>query len=168
MRRTLFVLAAVLLPAAVVAQQPFEWSGRMRDGATLKLFSSNGPIEVVAATGARARVHGEILESNRDRDPVRFQVVEDGDDIIVCALTERHVCEPDGIRRVDRDRWGRHGPERALMRVALPAGVDLVASSGNGRIRGRTDFRDFRATIGEGGRRLFIRSGNGDAVLRRR
>jgi len=290
MRRTLLVLAAVLLPAALVAQQPFEWSGRMRDGATLKLYSSNGPIEVMAASGDRARVHGEILESYRDREPVRFELVEDGDDIIVCALTERHVCEPDGIRQVDRQRRGRDGPERALMRVELPAGVDLVASSGNGgirveeargdvrvssgngeleilgttgrveahtgngeveirdtggpvevhsgngeitvrtalgpveahtgngdidvvmdrlgsgdlefttgngsvvvevpdglnadlrvqlghgdletdfpiTIRGRTDFRDFRATIGDGGRRLIIRSGNGDAVLRRR
>jgi DUF4097 and DUF4098 domain-containing protein YvlB len=55
-------------------------------------------------------------------------------------------------------------------------GGELDASTGSGRfysdfpitVRGRIDPRHVRATIGTGGRRLTMRSGNGDVELRKK
>lgn len=149
-------LAVVLASAApVVAQSDaFDWSGHMQQGAWLKIYSPNGPVDVQAGTGNTARVHGVIRDSDRGREAVRFEVVKDGDNVVVCAVTKRQECNADGISTVEHSWFGRHGPERASFTVQLPAGVHILANSGNGDV-----------TVDGATARVQVSSGNGDIEI---
>ncbi|HUE77716.1 MAG TPA: hypothetical protein VMM83_07220, partial [Longimicrobiales bacterium] len=88
---------AFLLAAPAAAQtDDLEWSGRVGSGGWIKVFSGNGPIEVVPAPGDLIEVIGERGDAGRDRDPVRFEVRRVGADVVVCAVTEYTECRDDG------------------------------------------------------------------------
>jgi hypothetical protein len=168
-------LALALAPVASATAQagPFDWSGRMQQGAWLKIYSPNGPVDVRAGSGNTARVHGVIRDRDGDREPVSFKVVKDGDNIVVCAVTDRQECNADGIKTVEHG-WNRgHGPERVAFTVALPAGVHVLASSGNGDVTVDGATARVRATSGNGaievlgsGGEVSASTGNGRVTIR--
>ncbi len=165
-------LSLALAGSAAAQSSPFDWSGRMQQGAWLKVYSPNGTVDVRAASGNTARVHGVIRDSDRDREPVRFQVVKDGDNIVVCAVTERQECNAQGIETTRRS-WRGRGPERVAFTVELPAGVHVAASSGNGDVSVDGATADVRASSGNGdievlgsGGEVTARTGNGRITVR--
>jgi hypothetical protein len=74
------------------------------------------------------------------------------------------------------DRSFSTGNGRITVQVPDDFGAELDSSTGNGRVsvdfplqtRGRMDRSRVRGTIGDGGGRLVLRSGNGDLAIRRR
>ncbi|HKJ91515.1 MAG TPA: DUF4097 family beta strand repeat-containing protein [Longimicrobiales bacterium] len=167
--------AAALAAAAPATAQsgPFDWSGGMQQGAWLKVYSPNGTVNVQAASGRTARVHGEVRDHDRDREPVRFEVVKDGANVVVCAITERQECTADGIETVEHGWRDRHGPERVAFTVELPAGVHVTAVSGNGDVSVQGATAQVRATSGNGdievlgsGDEVHVSTGNGRVTIR--
>lgn len=166
-------LALTLSPAWAAAQaSPFDWSGRIPQGSWLKVYSPNGTVDVRAASGNTARVHGVIRDHDRDREPVQFQVVKDGNDVVVCAVTERQECNANGIE-TDHSWRHRHGPERVAFTLELPAGVHVLASSGNGDVTVDGATARVRATSGNGDIEVFgsggdvkASTGNGRVTVR--
>lgn len=153
-RRTLLraAAAAALLLAArpALAQDGWEWSGAVPRGGTLKLYTSNGDIDVESTGGGTARVTGRVSGEGGDR--IRFETVRDGDNVVVCAMRgERARCTAEGIREERSSSRGWNRQRRGHLVVALPRGVDVRAASGNGDV----------SVEGVGGSVAAV-SGNGD------
>lgn len=166
-------LLAVATPALATAQArtqgDFDWSETVRAGTWLRIRNWNGPVEVRAATGDRAEVHGQAIGvSDRGTDVV-YQVIRDADGVTICAVPDRDdiECSARGISGSGRD-WGRR-PARARLLVSLPAGVRVDASSGNGEVTVERAGADVVASSGNGrvrvagaGGPVRASSGNGD------
>jgi DUF4097 and DUF4098 domain-containing protein YvlB len=99
-------------------------------------------------------------------------VKRDGQNITICAITER-------TRRCDDEGYdSRGGDDRSVGRsdftVALPRGVKLLASTGNGEVDVQNAGADVRASSGNGEvnvsnvrGRVSASSGNGDVSVDR-
>lgn len=146
---TLLVAAAAHAP--LTAQDDFEWSGTVPAGAWLRVHSANGPIDVLPATGDRIEVVGTRDGRGRSGQPVRFEMVRAGDDVVICALTDDAECTDDGIR----NRWDSNNPERVNFTIRLPAGTNVRIGTGNGDLR----LEGVGGDIGAG-------TGNGDVEIR--
>ncbi|AHG93316.1 protein of unknown function DUF4098 (plasmid) [Gemmatirosa kalamazoonensis] len=166
-------LLAVVTPALASAQGvtrgDFDWSEAMRAGAWLRIRNWNGPVEVRAATGDRAEVHGRAIASADRGTDVVYRVIRDDDGVTICAVPDRDdiECSARGINGSGRD-WGRR-PTRARLLVSLPAGVRIDASSGNGEVTVENVRADVVASSGNGRVRVAdatgpveASSGNGD------
>jgi hypothetical protein len=158
------VLALLLLPAAGAAQRTETvFSGSLPTGSTLRLSTAMGEVDVRRASGGTLEITGVAHEEDAE---IRFEVMRDGDEMIVCAL------------RVGIDRCTDHGVEgrnhrdrddsRGDLRVSLPDGIDLVAGSGNGSVRVDGAGGDVSAASGNGSvdvsgadGRVHAASGNG-------
>lgn len=170
---TALVLALVPAASATAQAGAFDWSGHMQQGTWLKVYSPNGTVEVRAGSGNTARVHGVIRDRDRGREPVSFKVVKDGDDIVVCAITDRQECNADGIETVEHGWSHRRGPERVAFTVELPAGVNVVANSGNGDVTVDGATARVQANSGNGaieivgsGGEVSANTGNGRVTVR--
>ncbi|MBV9107820.1 MAG: hypothetical protein JO306_00260, partial [Gemmatimonadetes bacterium] len=83
--------AAVALSAAPAqAQRDFDWSGELAPGATLRIFTVNGSVNVRASSGNAVRIHGET-ENATSSDPIRY-VMDRSNGVRVCALRENSTC----------------------------------------------------------------------------
>ncbi len=152
----------------------FDWSGAMTAGSTLRIHDVTGSVEVTPASGGTAEVHGERRSSWRGKsDEITFQVIRDGNDVVVCAYyTENGSCDARGIRS-EHDGWRDHHAS-ARLSVKLPSGVKLHAASGNGEVSVRDAGADVEAASGNGrvtvaGAKGEVRasSGNGDITIDR-
>lgn len=140
----------------------------------VQLSGTSGTVEVSSGNGA--------LEIGGAAGPVRATT---GNGRVTIRTSTGPVHARSGNGRIFVDMESLRGNGDLEFRTGsgdielyLPAGLgaDLVTRLGNGRlvsdfpllVQGRTNFRNLRATLGEGGRRLIVASGNGDAVLRRR
>lgn len=168
-------ILAALAPAAPAAPQAgtFSWNGRMQQGAWLKVYAANGTVDVRAASGNTARVHGVVRDRDREREAVQFKVVKDGNDVVVCAITDRQECSAEGIRTAGRGWSHLRGPQRVAFTVELPTGVHVVATSGNGDISVEGATARVRASSGNGdievlgsGADVDVRTGNGRVTVR--
>jgi hypothetical protein len=173
---TLATLLAVATPALAAAQGPtrgdFDWSEAVRAGTWLRIRNWNGPVEVRAATGERAEVHGQAIGSSDRGTDVVYRVIRDDDGVTICAVPDRDdvECSARGIRGTSgggRD-WGRR-PARARLLVSLPAGARIDASSGNGEVTVENVGASVVASSGNGRVRVAgasgpvrASSGNGD------
>src|SRR5262245_59413922 len=110
--------------------QPFHWSGKIPAGKTLEVHGINGSIEAVLATGSEATVDARKSAHKSDPEGVKIEVVQSVDGVLICARYPR----PDGTLN---DCDGKHEETRnndvvVKFRVAVPAGVNLVARTVNG------------------------------------
>lgn len=121
-------LAGGSLAIAARAQDAGAWVGALAEGDTLAVHTVVGSIEISPANGAEARVTG----ARPDEGWARLRVVRENSRTVVCALVEGYACGPGGLGR--SGSAGGDGDERTDLRVALPAGVHLVAGSGDGRV----------------------------------
>jgi hypothetical protein len=169
-RLTLAALAATLAAAPAAAQQDgYDWSGTIPSGATVRLYTLSGNVLVTRAAGGTARVRGDV-RGDGDRQ-VRWQMVRDGQNVTFCAVVDDGECTAQGIRR-NRNRddgWRRGNDTRAGYQVELPAGVELVAGSGNGdvQVEGATasvlaNSGNGNVRVGEGAGPVRAATGNGE------
>jgi len=146
----LVALAATLVPATAAAQRTEQvFSGTLPQGATLRLATATGEVDVRRASGSTLEVTGVAHE---DGSEVRFEVLREGDELIVCAL--RVDVDRCSDRGVDSRDSRRSDDSRGDLRVTLPAGIDLVAGSGNGNVR-----------VGDAGGDVHAASGNGEVEV---
>lgn len=146
----LLALAATLFPATSAAQRTESvFSGTLPQGATLRLGTATGGVDVRRASGATLEVTGIAHE---DDSEIRFEVIREGDELIVCAL--RVGIDRCTDRGVDSRGSHRSDDSRGDLRVSLPAGIDLVAGSGNGDV-----------SIGDAGGDVAAASGNGSVEV---
>src|SRR5262249_48397138 len=110
--------------------QPFHWSGRMAAGKTLEIHGINGAIEAVLATGTEATVDARKSAHRSDPEGVKIEVVERPTGILICARYPR----PDGTLNDcgDKEQETHDNDVVVKFRVAVPAGVAMVARTVNG------------------------------------
>lgn len=143
------VLGIVLAASAAAAQETPVFTGQIQSGAWLRIRNYKGDIRVTEASGSAATVVARRRFDRRDdHDATRFEVKRDGQNVTICAITER-------TRRCDEDGYeSRGGDDRSMGRadftLALPRGVRLLASTGNGEIYIRDAGADVRASSGNG------------------
>jgi hypothetical protein len=142
----LVAVALLLLPAAASAQRTESvFSGSVPDGTTLRLATAGGEVDVRGTSGSTLEITGIAHEEDAE---IRFEVRRDGDELIVCALRVGiDECDDRGVN--SRNHRGRDD-SRGDLRVRLPAGIDLVAGSGNGKVRVEGAGGDVSAASGNG------------------
>jgi hypothetical protein len=136
------VLATLAMPLA--AQQSsgttnndntFDWSGAIPAGSWLRIANLNGSIDVEAASGNTAEVHGEKKWREGDPSRVRFVVAKDGDNVTVCALwNEDDSCDEDGYHSHGHHGNDDHNDVSVRFTVKLPKGVRVQTNSVNGSL----------------------------------
>ena len=139
-----------LLGAQAAAENIFTWSGRLTSGQTFSIRHFNGPIDVRTATGDRVELSAD--RRSRRGDAVSFEVENTSTGVSICSVYRgRNVCDDSRRRGWD---W-EDGPPSVRLTVALPAGVRLLANTGNGEV-----------TVDRAGNDVEIRTGNGDVRIR--
>lgn len=157
--------AAVALSAAPAqGQRGFDWSGVLAPGATLRIFTVNGSVNVRASSGTAVRIHGDT-ENASSSDPIRYVMDRGNGGIRVCALRENSTCSDNGVQsRGDgwRNGWRGGRRSRASFTVEVPRGVVVRAGSGNGDVVVEGATADVNASSGNGD----VRVGAGAAQVR--
>ena len=167
----LLVLAAIVAAGtqAAAQQDRYDWNGTLPAGATLRVATSGGDVNVTRAQGSTARVRGQVRRPNGARGEVRFELVREGQDVTICALiTDDATCTPNGIRNSNNDGSRR---ARADFTVELPAGVVIGASSGTGDVAVSGATAAVRASTGNGDVRVDagateVRASTGNGTVR--
>ena len=173
-RSALAILSLSALATAASAQsrnrpQPstdstFSWTGKMAAGATLAVRTHKGDVSVRTADGDVAEVRGVKRElrwssrngrnNRRGRDGdgiVEFTVEKEGNDVVVCAVSENSECDKEGMTtRNRRSDWDDGDSETASFTVLLPRGVKLAVSSGSGEVTVVGAGAEVRASSGNG------------------
>jgi hypothetical protein len=133
----------------------FQWAGRIPAGATLRILTVDGEIAVSPATGDQAEVRGQRRNNRYNGSSERalvFQMLKDGDNVTVCAYDpDGGSCNTDDVSGGSHHgHWHQTG--HADFTVTIPAGVRLVARSGDGRvdIRGAAGGAEVAASTGDG------------------
>ncbi|HEX9579982.1 MAG TPA: DUF4097 family beta strand repeat-containing protein [Gemmatimonadales bacterium] len=175
---TLHLLCATTLPMAAHAQNeaarqgvPFTWREPVAAGAWLRVYNAHGPVDALAADGAEAEVRGDRAPGSRraDVEPA-YTVLREGNDVVLCVLTEYQRCTLDGIEHPRRSRSRRENRTPSVtVTVRVPRGARLAVSSGNGEVHVTGATSEVEAHSGNGdlsvdgaGDRVTARSGNGD------
>ena len=126
-----------------------DWSGRVRDGAAVRVLTFNGDVRVTGGAGDALTVQGRARGSSDERERVTFEVIEHADGVTICARTEWQRCTESGVES-ERSGGRNRSSGAADLTVELPRGVDLHASSGNGDVRVASAGRDVRVRTGNG------------------
>lgn len=129
------VAAAQSGARGTVGHEDFRWSGRMARGNQLEVRGMVGNIEAGPASGSEVEVVGS--RRGDGSEDIRVEVVEDGDDVIICAIYPgaRPRRDADNACEVDyRDHDIDRGSARIDFTVRLPAGVRLSAGTLSGDV----------------------------------
>lgn len=156
------LLAAALMlgaPATARGQETggnlFTWSGRLASGATLGIKHFNGPIEVREGSGDRVEFSAE--RRSRRSGELSFEVENDANGVTICGVWRgRSACDR------GRGGWGGDwddGPPSSRITVALPRGVRLRASTGNGDVTVERASNDVDISSGNGDMRITLTAG---------
>jgi len=86
MRSVCVAVLGILLPLAAHGVQDFTWSGRVEPGAAVEIRGISGMIEAVASDGDQVEVVATRFGDPDDVERVSFDVIEDRDGVVVCAL----------------------------------------------------------------------------------
>jgi DUF4097 and DUF4098 domain-containing protein YvlB len=138
MRLHWLAATAAALAATPVAAQDFSWSGTIGSGRAIEIKNVNGAIEAVRASGGEVRVTAVKRDGSRgDADDIRFQTIEHGGGVTICAVYPT----PDNERRENECAPGdegrmstRNNNARVEFRVEVPAGVQFVGRNVNGDV----------------------------------
>ncbi len=127
---------AAATPASLMAQD-FEWSGRLAAGEAIEIKGVNGDIEAMPARGNQVEVTAVKREGRRGyAEEVTFEVLEHGDGVTICAMYPSEPGEREN--ECDQGSWGHmsvhDNDTKVHFTVRVPAGVNLVARTVNGRI----------------------------------
>ena len=156
----LLALLLVALPAGAQERQTdrnaFRWSGRVPQGAWVRVHNVSGAIRVERATGNEVEI--TATKSWRRGDPanVRIELKRYGPDnanVIVCAFwTENATCDEDGYRsRSEGRRSNRNNDVSVEFTVRIPAGVKINVGTVNGEVAVDGATSEVRAGTVNGG-----------------
>ena len=120
----------------------FKWSGDIQSGRRVYAHNLNGSISIVAGTGNKLEVVGIKHWRRGNPDDVKIIVTQVGSsrgDVVICVLWKgQNSCDEDGYHgRYDRDDdgwWGNKNDVSVELRIKLPAGVNVEATSVNGSV----------------------------------
>jgi hypothetical protein len=148
--------------SSAAADSTFSWSGTVPSGGWLRIRNLKGSIEVRRGSGSSVTVAANPEpDSNRwwnDRpvQPVRFVTQRQGNDVIVCAISDDMPrCDADALSR-DGDWFDDWNPRAMHIVVQLPAGVALQVGTMHGDVR-----------VDDAGAAVIARSGHGDLTIDR-
>lgn len=128
--------------------EPFHWDGRLTRGRTLEVSGINGSIEVEGTSGGDVVVDAEKRYRRSDPGDVKIVVERTQDGMRVCALYRRG----DGSFNEDCDHQSTHNNDvEVKFHVKVPAGVNLVAKTVNGRVEIDDLHGDVEAATVNGG-----------------
>lgn len=139
-----------LLAQAGQAGRDLDWTGRVRDGATVRVLTFNGDVTVTGGPGDAVVVQGRARGTAEQRERVTFEVLEHADGVTICARTEWQRCTESGVESESRGGGRNRSAGSAHLTVQLPRGAELNASSGNGDVRVTDAGRAVRASTGNG------------------
>jgi hypothetical protein len=173
-RLACFIACCTALPLAAqeTASQavPFVVQERLTPGGWLRVYNANGPVDVLAAEGQQAEIRGDRGPGSSrwgGRD-LRYEVLRDGGDVVVCVLEDYQTCGPRGITGRSRSNRHRGDTPSASVTLRLPRGVRLTVWSGNGDVAVTGATSEVDASSGNGdvsvdaGDRVTAHSGNGN------
>jgi hypothetical protein len=163
----LLLLASAGTAAAQSSDAAPVFSGQVASGSWLRIRNFKGSIRVTEASGSTATVSARRSYRARQDGDITFEVRRDGSNVTVCAITQRtRRCDANGYESSSGND-SNYGS--ADFTVALPRGVRLVASTGNGEVDVRNAGAEVRASSGNGevnvngaAGRVSASSGNGD------
>jgi hypothetical protein len=164
----LFALTASLAGAqTVVGRNEDSWTTRetLARGQQLRVTSPNGTITIAPSSGNEVEIHAEKRAERGARiEDVGFIVRKSSEGLVVCAVyDDGDECDlADGYRQ-RRNRWrdGWKSP-RVNFTVRMPAGVSLLAETGNGDVAINGAGGDVKASTGNG--RVLIAGTTGRVV----
>ncbi|MBL8980864.1 MAG: DUF4097 family beta strand repeat protein [Gemmatimonadetes bacterium] len=147
----LLLIAAATLPAQEVVgrrDRVFTLSERVGSGDDVRIFAQQGTITVTEASGSTLEFRAE--KERGDAEDIGF-VVRRSDGLTICAIYDSDDdCTEDGIRSEGR-RWRRWNDRaRANITVAVPRGMRLRISSGNGDVSVSSAAVEARVASGNG------------------
>ena len=128
----------------------FTWSERVPAGQWLRIYGTNGRIDVAEASGDVAELVAEkVMRRGRPED-IGFEIRRANDGFTICAIINEDVdCSDDGIRQ--RGRWRNDNDGRRVnFTVRVPRGVKVAAGSGNGDVRVEGMSAEVHASSGNG------------------
>jgi len=156
---TLFLALAVALPAGAQERQTdrnaFRWSGRVAQGAWVRVQNVSGAIRVERATGDQVEITAVKTWRRGDPEDVRIEFSKFGpndESVIVCAFwTENASCDERGYRSQGDRRGGRSNDVSVEFTVRLPAGVRVNVGTVNGEVMVDGATSEVRAGTVNGG-----------------
>lgn len=135
---TLACAATLTLAAPALAQEQFQWSGRIASGRAIEIKGVNGAINAVAASGDEARVSATKRGRRSDPSDVRIEVVEHAGGVTICAVYPTRAGRP--ANDCQPGSGGRSNVENNDVQVEwtvqVPRGVNFVGRTVNGAVEG--------------------------------
>lgn len=123
-------------------EKAFEWSGRLPDGAWLRIRNMNGEVRVAAGSSDRVEVVADKSWRRGDPRDVRFDVQRDGDSVTICALWyESSSCSATSYR--SRSSGDHSNDVSVTFTVRVPRGVRIDVATVNGEV----SIRDASAEV---------------------
>jgi hypothetical protein len=143
----------------------FVWSAQLRDGGLLTIKNIVGAINVTEASGNRVEVRAEKRMRGRgDLGDISFDVQEGGAGVTICTVYRgESACDDGGFNNT-----------RFSVRytVAMPRGLRLRATTGNGELSVEKAGSEVEVRTGNGGIRIgetegrvVAATGNGDLAV---
>src|SRR4051812_6604039 len=127
---------ALLIGSTVVAQQDFQWRGRVAQGQSIEIKGVNGGVHAVPANTNEVEVTAVRSARRSNPESVRFEVVPHAGGVTVCAVypdvsgREPNRCEPGSDGRMNT----RDNDVTVQFTVRVPAGVAFVGRTVNGGV----------------------------------
>jgi hypothetical protein len=147
-----------------------DWTGPLSAGGWVKVYSGNGAIEITESPDESVHVVAERRGGPARGDRVRFEVLRDGLDIVICSVVDYAECLGDGIRMLDAER--SHTPEEVHLSVRLPRSAHVRIATGTGDLSLEGVGGDVIARTGNGtvhltgiSRGVELHSGNGALTI---
>ncbi len=133
--RTLILAAgfAAFSTAGAQNRQPdFSWSKALAAGSHVRIHNISGDIDVVPSTSDKVEV--TAFRTRDADDDIKAVVYEGRNGIDVCVVRPDDECDEHGLHS-EGDHWGRNRSHGDMdLRVAVPANLDVAASSVSGDV----------------------------------
>ena len=148
----------------------FDWSGRVGTGGTLRVAAVDGDIAVTTSADDQVHVHAERTHVRSGGRALVFAVVQNGDDVTICAYHRHGRCDMSGAHGGSGFVVGRTGA--AKLTVQVPASIKLAVRTDDGRVAVRGVGTSVTAESGDGSILIAdasgsvkARSGDGDVQV---
>ena len=127
---------ALFHAASAMAQEPYQWNGRIEAGRSIEIKGINGGIRAVAANGNDVRVSATRTARRSNVEDVRFDVVPHDGGVTICAVYpsrrgQANECRPGQAGRMNVE----NNDVTVEWTVQVPQGVNFVGRTVNGSVQ---------------------------------
>ncbi|HEX9564195.1 MAG TPA: DUF4097 family beta strand repeat-containing protein [Gemmatimonadaceae bacterium] len=136
-------------------------------GEWFRFFSPTGTITITQGTGTRVELRAEKVLRNSRASDIAFALRRSGNGVTICAIyDDDDECTDQGVRSDRRwNSWTRNSrPPTLEVTIAVPPGVRLSTTSGNGDVSVTGAFAELVARSGNGRVRVSGTAGEVDAA----